>query len=872
MLTANLFSVSIHNSKGIGEIASYYCQGYYTEGGNILGSWIGSGAEFLDISGAVQQATLFHLLRGRDPNDLSKLVRTQENKSGQRELGDDRAGLDITMSAPKSVSLLWAYGSPHVKKEIELAFDRACKETFGLLEQHVLSVRTGKGGANWEHGKLIAAMFDHYTARNERDPLLHRHFVIPNVAFSHDGRALKINTRALLPFVRTLGPLFRNTLLTELRNSLGVEAYQPLKNGKPSGWFELKGVSEKLIDKLSSRRNEIVREIESSGSTTADFSAKQHANMSTRQPKDPSLNMDEIQKVWDEKATSLGITKEQFQQCLGREVSPIAEDEVQKAIQKATEELTEHDSHFDKWMLVRKTSEVLQDRPITASKIIKEIERHLKQTKELVQIKASRGTTIYTTQSMLDREAETRGLIEKLASRPGLEIAPKFIERAIQREKLISKEQADAVRRLAKSKGSLACLTGVAGAGKSTTLRTLVRAARRAGKNVIGISLSGVAAENLSRSAGIEACTIASFLRQTETSTVKKVTRSATHHLKMYLRAAMDKKTWRQKKLRLNSKSIIYLDEAGMVDTELGRRILIQAEKAGASVVATGDLEQLKPIGAGTPFKTMIERVGASELKTNHRQTKIEGNISQLVRDGDLETAFKSYAKKGDLRISKTRDRAISDLVNDWKQVALSSLKDVAILAQTNREVRHINQLCQAERLKAHGKSSRSISLPNCKLYTGERVRFGETSHVRGIKNGYFATVLSIDGAGNVTFKLDNEMSKQDRKRGRNGIVKLSTKELNALKVNLGYASSVHAYQGASIPFAYFLAGGTMQDQSLTYVALSRSTSRSRIYIDRHHAGPELCSIVKAAKRVRLKENAHDIQKQSNTHTLSLKD
>ena len=216
--TAELFAASIHDAKAIGRIASYYCGGYYSEGGRVEGYWCGSGADILALSGVVSQACLFHLLRGRSADGTSKLVRTQDKKSESRQRGQDRAGLDITMSVPKSVSILWAYGTSWMKREVELAFDRSCKEAFRMLEEHCLSVRTGKAGASWEQGKLIAAMFDHYSARNAHDPQLHRHFVIPNIAFTEDGRAVKLNTRAILPFVRTLGPLFRNILLSDRKS------------------------------------------------------------------------------------------------------------------------------------------------------------------------------------------------------------------------------------------------------------------------------------------------------------------------------------------------------------------------------------------------------------------------------------------------------------------------------------------------------------------------------------------------------------------------------------------------------------------------------------------------------------------------------
>ncbi len=119
------------------------------------------------------------------------------------------------------------------------------------------------------------------------------------------------------------------------------------------------------------------------------------------------------------------------------------------------------------------------------------------------------------------------------------------------------------------------------------------RAWEKAGYDVRGIALSGIAAENLENGSGIASRTIASLEHQ-----------------------------WAQGRETLKPNSILVIDEAGMIGTRQMERVVSEAERQGAKVVLVGDPQQLQAIEAGAAFRSMAERHGAVEITEVRRQAE----------------------------------------------------------------------------------------------------------------------------------------------------------------------------------------------------------------------------------------------------------
>ena len=59
------------------------------------------------------------------------------------------AGIDLTLSAPKSVSIIFALADDETRRAIEAAQQRACEATISFLDRHAAFCRRGRNGLHW---------------------------------------------------------------------------------------------------------------------------------------------------------------------------------------------------------------------------------------------------------------------------------------------------------------------------------------------------------------------------------------------------------------------------------------------------------------------------------------------------------------------------------------------------------------------------------------------------------------------------------------------------------------------------------------------------------------------------------------------------
>src|SRR6202035_4769678 len=71
---------------------------------------------------------------------------------------------------------------------------------------------------------------------------------------------------------------------------------------------------------------------------------------------------------------------------------------------------------------------------------------------------------------------------------------------------------------------------------------------------------------------------------------------------------------------RLHPRSVLLVDEAGMIEGSGLGRILAHAEERGAKVVLLGDPDQLKAIGAGDAFRGLLEQFPSARIDAIRRQ------------------------------------------------------------------------------------------------------------------------------------------------------------------------------------------------------------------------------------------------------------
>jgi conjugative relaxase-like TrwC/TraI family protein len=174
--------------------------------------------------------------------------------------GGRGGGIDLTFSAPKSVSTVWALGDPSQRRDMEAAHAAAVSEAIGHLTETVPAVRRRYGGDVVEEQAvdLVAAEYRHTTARgvmegDAPDPQLHSHVVITS-AIREDGRIVAVASRPIFRSAREIGAYYRSALAHELAQ----RGYQIERGtGKQGRYFEIAGVPRGLLDAFSARSREV---------------------------------------------------------------------------------------------------------------------------------------------------------------------------------------------------------------------------------------------------------------------------------------------------------------------------------------------------------------------------------------------------------------------------------------------------------------------------------------------------------------------------------------------------------------------------------------------------------------------------------------
>jgi conjugative relaxase-like TrwC/TraI family protein len=243
----------LSNSKLVAGAENYYLEQvaggmeeYYAGSGEAPGFWIGSACHDLGLEGEVRPEELRLVLRARDPFAESEL--TTNHVPPERRV----AGWDLTMSAPKSVSLLYGLGSDEVSEAVRHAHDDAVVDAIGYLETHAAYARRGHDGVDrLETTGFVAAGFRHRTSR-AGDPQLHTHVLVANLVHASDGRWSSLYPTPMYHQGRTAGFVYQAALRAGLVERLGVSFGEVTK-----GAAEIVGMPLTLMKEFSTRRAEI---------------------------------------------------------------------------------------------------------------------------------------------------------------------------------------------------------------------------------------------------------------------------------------------------------------------------------------------------------------------------------------------------------------------------------------------------------------------------------------------------------------------------------------------------------------------------------------------------------------------------------------
>src|SRR5512135_2797836 len=769
----------------------------------------------------VEKEDFDNVYRGRSP--------TGEQLRQDRPNG--RPGLDLTYSVPKDVSIVYGFAGRKLRREMDAAMYGSAQVSFAFMEKKACMTRLGKNGAEVvEGGGLLGAFYPHDMSR-ELDPQNHIHVLVFNFTQGPDGKYRALDGRKLFEHKHAAGALFRAELAARLEK-LGFEIER-------DGFsFSIVGVPPSLREEFSKRTKQISRELAGKAGTPKQ---KDKTAVSSRREKPKNIDRAKVTAGWREVGRRHGFTPERVEE-LRAQAKPKERNEraeLRAAVSEALTYLTSSKSSFTERELIEQTAIEGQSRGLFAEQILHEVSsvlkpatREIREDTDVVRLDVHRdGYERFTTRELFEREQEIIEAAER--GRHSCEhcVSDEAQAAAHAAKPTLSTEQVRAFYRVTRNEGNIQCVRGWAGTGKTY----LVDAARIAweadGYRVLGCALSGKAASGLSNGANIKAVTVAKLIYDLDNPGVKN-------------------------RLTLDSKTILVVDEAGMVGTRALHRLVTEVERAGARLVLIGDERQLQSIDAGGGFAGLAKRLGYAELKKITRQQDLKDRQAVYdMAEGNPQAALQSYAERGRLILGDDLADTLQRLVADWRKDKTDP-KDKLILSSTNHESAVINGLCQRERQKQGELALKSVMVAEgAKVHSGDRVLFTRNDRQVGVNNGDLATVVKITAADEESNQAATVRVKLDKGKIRT----FSLTNYNPQDITLGYSVTTHKSQGATVNNAYVFLYGSMTDAQMAYVQASRARMVTRLYTTNDEAGPKLSHLTESMSRDRRKTLAHDV-------------
>ena len=666
--------------------------------------WHGRGAAALGLRGHVRPKRFEEVLAGFVPHTDIRLGRKRDGAH------QHRPGLDITLSAPKSVSL---EGLVFGERRVVRAHDEAVRETLDWVEAELLQTRgyereTGRRPRERADG-MVAAGFRHLTSRNQ-DPQLHTHCVVANMTRNAEGAWRSLETTRLRRGEKLIGAYYRNALARRLQ-ALGY-AIAPTLVGRLPG-FEIGGYDRALLDAFSGRRREILARLKALGLPYTAETAQMVALHTRRRKED--IGLAQLIPQWRARAHELDLGRSASAARPPRPLDPetgrrsprvrvappdlprnvlrnrrrvpalpdllpdpalertapppagpaapatllrASEAGVLEAVARAVAALEERMAVFPATELQALALGHAPGR-YTLAEIDAGIAR-LVGDGELVEAERRGADRAFVTRRALRVERRLLKMLRAGRGRGRTFAGAAAIESALAHTSLTRGQRA-AVEAIARSPDWLIGVQGHAGSGKTTMLRA---AAGLPGiRKVHGLAPSSAAVRALAQGAGIETRTLQWFLtRFDDLSDAERLARG---------RAAY-------------AGSVLAVDEASMVGTVQMEALLRTAGKLDvARVVLVGDTRQLRAVDAGQPFR-VLQKAGMATTEMDEVLRQRDADLAAavaLARDGHPELALRTLGE----RVHETGRETLAEAAGRiWLALPDEARAETAVLAPTH--------------------------------------------------------------------------------------------------------------------------------------------------------------------------------------------
>lgn len=846
--------------------------------------WGGKGAEVLGLLGkSVEREQMLELAAGYSPDGLKTPLcqnagvqpeqKVKLDRNGQPRLdkngqpmtvwqGGHQVGYDCKFSPPKSVSLMFALGlgTPDERGEILAAHRDANDQAMAALAARI-ETRRGKGGKDVIGAPgTVWTSCDHTTER-ENGFHLHTHNILFGVAQGEDGKWGTFESSELYRYQKAADAIYQSAMAENMRKlGFGIEQDAVLdKDQQDTGIraWRIAGVSRETELKFSERQRQIYEAM-------ATGLSHDQAWRQTRKAKDEP-EPEALFAQWQEAIRGEGVEVE-IDHYRGRpdvQAPKLSDEQILGKLHESNAVVNDADIL---WTVFRARAgdspeaiqEDIQRLKESMVKIAPERQHAIDQGESLSR---RYSDTRFAWSKIVDWEQEVSRRAEERRDDMSVRVPQSVVDQSIanyQKKKgfQLSGEQRDGLNHLCVESGGHAVLAGVAGSGKTATSDVYKMAFEANGQHLIGACVSKKAAGKLQEESGMEAMSITKLLGRLNRG--KPLTDAMPG---------------------LNSKSVVVLDEAGMIPTYQVRELMRFVDDSGCKLILQGDTKQLQPIGCGSGMSLVSEKLGQAELTEVRRQKHAEDrDIALMYYDRDDQgrivldnrggpksrgevfqkgkAIMEKLEERGCIDAYDTRDEAMDGCVQEWLDSPLT-FDNRLLMASDHADIQALTILARQglrDRSVLTGEDHTFLGRRDQREYDmsvalGDVVRFTKNDAAMGVENGDMAEVEGITRTvkGSLTLNL--------RVEGKHGqpsfAMAVDTADWNHLTP--GYCRTIHDAQGQGKAAIFHFANAKMMDNQAGLVAFTRlTTGRYRMY----GAEVELEQVRNRLGVDRLKQNA----------------
>ncbi len=503
---------------------------YYT-GAKSPSAWSGEGARLLGLAGQPIDAEKFkEILEGLVTNPVAGIPQQMprerkaytDKKTGDRLQTKQRKAWDLTISAPKSFSILGLVGGD--QKVIE-AHNNAASKSLEYLEKYGAQTRIKEDGevSKVQTGNLVFAKFDHETNRSD-EPQIHTHCVLMNMTFDSESKVWRALSNEEIFNLRASADLIYKTELVNQIQKLGYDA-SLIKSGK-SYDIAVSGIDKSHEQAFSQRSADVEAFKEKTDKTTAlkESNGKPLSNFEKRwiasdereryqistlasRGEKTHLAKESLQEGWSALADSIGLKMPVASKLIATNASQSFD--IKGAIKNAIAHLSEKEQAFSRADLIKESCAFSMGNA-SVSNIEAEVDKTLKGNSLIEKADQSLTTPSAIRDEKIVIDAIKKGknyggcvlsniknfdkAVEKFEARKSIETGKKYE---------LTEQQKNAARNILMHPDRWQAVQGAAGTGKTVSLELVNEVATANGWNVIGLAPTARAAQTLGKEAGI---------------------------------------------------------------------------------------------------------------------------------------------------------------------------------------------------------------------------------------------------------------------------------------------------------------------------------------------------------------------------------